>query len=80
MLRRLIHPCEEVLLTGKMLIMFIMFIMFIMLIQNGDSWGNPEMDLTLLTLLTSPLPEACFAPHGENVNNVNNVKTILSEK
>ena len=51
--------------------------MLIMLIQNGDSWGNPAMDLTLLTFL---LPEAFFVSHWGNVNNVNNVKSIVPKK
>ena len=42
-----------------------MLIMLIMLNHIGDSWENPEMDLTLLTLLTFPLPEACFLPTWE---------------
>ena len=49
-------------------------IMLIVLNQIGDSWGNPEVDLTLLTF---PLPEAFFAPHWGNVNNVNHVKYSL---
>ena len=57
------------LLAGEMLIMLIM------LNQIGDSWGNPEMDLTLLTLLTFPLWEAKNASGRGNVNNVNNVKS-----
>ena len=58
---------EKMLLAGEMLIM---------LNQIGDSWENPEVDLTLLTLLTFPLPEAFFASHRGNVNNVNNAKSI----
>ena len=47
-----------------------MLIMLIMLNQIGDSWENPEMDLTLLTLLTFPEWEAFFASGRGNVNNV----------
>ena len=59
---------KKMLPTGEMLIM---------LIHIWDSWGNPEMDLTLLTF---PLPEAFFASHRGNVNNVNNVKSLFSKK
>ena len=54
-----------------------MLIVLIMLIPNGDSRGNAEMDITLLTF---PLPESFFALHRGNVNNVNNVKSLFSEK
>ena len=66
-------------LAGEMLIMLIMLnpcsqksvsyagmlIMLIMLNQIGDSWENPKMDLTLLTLLTFPLWEAKMLLAGE---------------
>ena len=50
-----------------------------MLDHIWDSWGNPEMNLTLLTF---PLPEAFSASHRGSVNNVNNVKFqgVLSPK
>ena len=70
----LIPPCKKMLLAGEMLVMLIM------LIHIRDSWANPEMDLNLLTLLTFPLPEAFFARHKGNVNNVNNVESIFSKK
>ena len=57
-----------------------MSIMLIMLIPNWEFWGKTEMDLTLLTLLTFPLPEAFFDPHRGNVKNVNNVKSLFSKK
>ena len=47
-----------------------------MLNQIGDSWENPEMDLTLLTLLTFPEWETFFASGRGNVKNVNNVKSL----
>ena len=65
---------EKMLLAGEMLIMLIM------LNEIRDSWEKPGVDLTLLTLLTFPMPEAFFASHTGNVNNVNNVKSICSKK
>ena len=62
--------------SGKMLLAGEMLILLTMLIHIWDSWENPEVDLTLLTLLTFPLPEAFFASHWGKVNNVNNVKSI----
>ena len=58
-----------------MLLMREMLIMLIISIPNGDSWENPKIDLTLLTLLTFPEWEAFFASRWGNVNNVNNVKS-----
>ena len=48
-----LNPC-----SGNMFLMREMLIMLIMLIPNGDSWENPEMVSTLLTLLTFPEWEA----------------------
>ena len=50
-----------------MLLMREMLIMLIMLNHIWDSGENPEMDLTLLTLLTVPLWEALFASRWGNV-------------
>ena len=44
--------------------------MLIMLNPNGDSWERAKWDLTLLTLLASPLREAKNASGGGDVNNV----------
>ena len=55
------------LLAGEMLIMLIM------LNHIWDSWGNPEFNLTLSTF---PIPEAFFASHKGNVNNVSDVNPM----
>ena len=54
-------------------------IMLIMLNQIGDSWENPKMDLTLLTLLTFPLWEAKNASGRGNVNNVKSTSGFSQE-
>ena len=70
-----------------------MLIMLIKLNPNGDSWENPEMDLTLLTLLTFPQREAKMLLAGEMIimlnpcsgksasyaGNVNNVNNANSK-
>ena len=54
--------------------------MLLMLNQIGDSCEIGGVDLTFLTLLTFPLPEAFSRWGNSDVNNVNNVKSYLGEK